>query len=155
MIAPSPLRTARRLTAAALAIGFLHHVDHVLRYDHSGWPFKPEVTGFTYSLSAYPLLLFALLSSKGSQWWRFGAVAAAAVATVVAHSLIETPLDQYARWAWNSAADGVGDGMSNLLAICSPGLGVAAVVIAMALNVILVMAAVAWFAAAKRAPHVA
>jgi hypothetical protein len=36
------------LLAAALAT--LHHVDHVLRVDHSGWPFLRQVTPFTFSL---------------------------------------------------------------------------------------------------------
>jgi hypothetical protein len=30
--------------------GVLHHVDHAVRGNHSGWPFKEKVTPFTYSL---------------------------------------------------------------------------------------------------------
>lgn len=39
--------------AAATCVGFLHHVDHVLRVDHSGWPFVSTVTPFTFSLIVY------------------------------------------------------------------------------------------------------
>ncbi|MGA7622005.1 MAG: hypothetical protein WB630_02945 [Candidatus Acidiferrales bacterium] len=35
--------------ATSFVLGICHHIDHVLRYDHSGWPFRPEVTPFTYS----------------------------------------------------------------------------------------------------------
>ena len=41
---------ADRFAVATAAVGFLHHVDHVLRFDHSGWPFVPQVNAFTYSL---------------------------------------------------------------------------------------------------------
>jgi hypothetical protein len=45
-------------------IGVCHHIDHVLRYDHSGWPFRPEVTPFTYSFLVYPVFLAAALSRR-------------------------------------------------------------------------------------------
>ena len=48
--------------AIGFVIGVCHHIDHVLRYDHSGWPFRPEVTPFTYSLLVYPIFLVAALS---------------------------------------------------------------------------------------------
>lgn len=37
--------------------GILHHVDHVVRGNHSGWPFQDAVTPFTFSLLIYALLL--------------------------------------------------------------------------------------------------
>src|SRR3712207_6240022 len=37
--------------------GVLHHVDHVVRGNHSGWPFREAVTPFTLSLLVYALLL--------------------------------------------------------------------------------------------------
>src|ERR1700730_18297812 len=46
---------------AIMVVGIIHHTDHVLRFDHSGWPFRPDVNPFTFSLLAYPILLFALL----------------------------------------------------------------------------------------------
>jgi hypothetical protein len=30
-------------------VGLLHHIDHVLRVDHSGWPFRSDVNPFTLS----------------------------------------------------------------------------------------------------------
>ena len=33
-----------------------HHVDHVLRGNHVGWPLIPEITAFTYSLGFYPVI---------------------------------------------------------------------------------------------------
>ena len=37
-------------------LGAAHHVDHVIRGNHVGWPLTPEVNPFTYSLAIYPLL---------------------------------------------------------------------------------------------------
>jgi hypothetical protein len=44
----------------------LHHVDHVLRFDHSGWPFKAEVTPFTFSLLVNRVILFGLFGPAAS-----------------------------------------------------------------------------------------
>ena len=33
-----------------------HHVDHVVRGNHVGWPLTPEVNAFTISLLAYPFV---------------------------------------------------------------------------------------------------
>ena len=33
---------------AAAGLGVIHLLDHVLRADHSGWPFLDEVTPFTF-----------------------------------------------------------------------------------------------------------
>ncbi len=58
--------------------GIVHHVDHVVRGDHSGWPFEEAVTPFTYSLLIYALLLPGLyLTAKGrlmAGYWLFTAV---------------------------------------------------------------------------------
>jgi hypothetical protein len=37
-------------------LGAAHHVDHIIRGNHVGWPLTPEVNPFTYSLAIYPLL---------------------------------------------------------------------------------------------------
>lgn len=37
------LSTAEKLALVTTGIGVLHHADHVLRVNHSGWPFRPEV----------------------------------------------------------------------------------------------------------------
>ncbi|MFC6976027.1 hypothetical protein ACFQL1_17140 [Halomicroarcula sp. GCM10025709] len=41
-------------------LGVTHHVDHVIRGNHVGWPITPEVNPFTYSLAIYPLLAISL-----------------------------------------------------------------------------------------------
>lgn len=54
------------LASAAVAFSVLHHVDHVVRGSHSGWPFGAEVTPFTYSLLIYALILPAIyLTARG------------------------------------------------------------------------------------------
>lgn len=37
-----------------------HHIDHIIRGNHVGWPLIPEVNPFTYSLTIYPLLILSL-----------------------------------------------------------------------------------------------
>ena len=41
-------------------LGIAHHIDHVIRGNHVGWPLTPEVDEFTYSLAIYPLLVISL-----------------------------------------------------------------------------------------------
>lgn len=36
-------------------LGAIHHLDHVIRGNHIGWPLVPEINAFTYSLAIYPL----------------------------------------------------------------------------------------------------
>jgi len=43
--------------SAAVVFGLMHHTDHVIRGNHSGWPFQAEVTPFTFSLLIYALIL--------------------------------------------------------------------------------------------------
>lgn len=48
------------LALAATSLGFAHHLDHVVRGNHVGWPLTPEVNPFTYSLAIYPLIAISL-----------------------------------------------------------------------------------------------
>ena len=43
--------------SGAVVFGLMHHADHVIRGNHSGWPFQAEVTPFTFSLLIYALIL--------------------------------------------------------------------------------------------------
>ena len=45
-----------------LSIG--HHIDHVVRGNHTGWPVTSEVTPFSASLAVYPLVLLGLVLSR-------------------------------------------------------------------------------------------
>jgi len=49
-----------KLVALSGFLGLGHHLDHVVRGNHVGWPIIPEVTAFTYSLFIYPLILVGL-----------------------------------------------------------------------------------------------
>ena len=44
--------------AAFMSLG--HHVDHVIRGNHVGWPITGQPTPFTYSLGVYPLIILGL-----------------------------------------------------------------------------------------------
>jgi hypothetical protein len=77
--AQAKLRIWLLVAAAGVTIfGIFHHVDHVLRGNHSGWPFEEAVTPFTFSLLIYALLLPGLyLTAKGrlmARYWLFTAV---------------------------------------------------------------------------------
>ena len=52
--------------SGAVVFGLLHHADHVIRGNHSGWPFQAEVTPFTFSLLIYALVLPGIyLTARG------------------------------------------------------------------------------------------
>jgi hypothetical protein len=76
------------LTAAAAVtiFGILHHLDHIVRGNHSGWPFQEEVSPFTFSLLIYALLLPGLYLTLRSRliagYWLFTAVVLFAVVTL-------------------------------------------------------------------------
>ena len=62
-----------RLALLAAALGALHHLDHIVRANHVGWPVIPQVTPFTFSLLVYPALLGgAYLTARrrpGAWYW--------------------------------------------------------------------------------------
>ena len=66
------------LAGCTTVFGFMHHVDHVVRGNHSGWPFEQAITPFTFRLLIYALLLPGLyLTAKGRlmpRYWLFTAV---------------------------------------------------------------------------------
>jgi hypothetical protein len=54
-------RTIYLLTIVAVAMSFVHHVDHVVRGNAIGWPLNGEVNAFTISLGIYPVIATGLL----------------------------------------------------------------------------------------------
>jgi hypothetical protein len=59
---------ALAILAALCGIG--HSVDHVIRAEHAGWPFIPQVTPFTFSLLEYPLVLVGIyLTLRNERWF--------------------------------------------------------------------------------------
>lgn len=137
---PQKLKLSRSevLLAATVVIGFLHHVDHVLRADHSGWPFTAEVNPFSFSLLGYPLILSVFLA-RSHPWYRVVATTLAYVSTQLAHIFIETPADQYSTWAHGVSSAANAQGQPNLLGIASPAMGVYAVVLSLLLSVAFIL----------------
>lgn len=66
-------KTMKTLIAASTLFSIGHHVDHILRGNHVGWPLIPPVTPFTQSLGFYPVIavgyLFYLKSKVGYAFW--------------------------------------------------------------------------------------
>jgi hypothetical protein len=66
------------LGCVATVLAVLHHMDHVVRGNHSGWPFEEAVTPFTFSLLIYALLLpgifMNLRGRVAAGWWLFVAL---------------------------------------------------------------------------------
>ena len=58
------------LTLGSLVLfGALHHVDHVVRGNHVGWPANTDINPFTYSLIAYPLFAVGLAAMTRGRVW--------------------------------------------------------------------------------------
>ena len=79
--------------------GMAHHVDHIVRGNHVGWPLTPEVNAFTLSLAVYPLLAFGLVLTVtgrvGLRYW-LGFLTANSVLLAAVHLgpwAIEPPSD--------------------------------------------------------------
>jgi hypothetical protein len=142
-------RRSLALLAAATLTGLLHHADHVLRADHSGWPFTPEVTALTPSLLAYALLYGAYHYRARP---RVGAalVGALLVFTQAAHVVVETPHQQYDVWATGVSHLPHAYGQPNLLHLASPALGVAAAAVSILLSALLLATALSLLADARR-----
>ena len=139
-----------RALLVVVGLALLHHVDHVLRADNSGWPFTPDVTPFTVSLIVYPIFVLDFLTLRGRPWVRVGLVAVLFVALLVVHAVFETPADQYRTWAEGVSSVPHAAGRPNLLEVASPALGVAAVVVAIALSVAVLVALVLLLGEARR-----
>src|SRR5215207_3435110 len=79
-------RSLLALGMGVTVLGVLHHVDHVVRGNHSGWPFQEEVSPFTFSLLIYALLVPGLYLTLRRRllagYWLFTAVVLFAVVTV-------------------------------------------------------------------------
>ena len=134
------LRGSGRLTPgewmllAVVGLAFLHHVDHVLRADNSGWPFTADVTPFTISLVIYPIFLLDFLALRARPGVRAGLVATLFVALVVVHAVFETPADQYGTWANGVSSVPHALGRPNLLGVTWPAMGALSVAVSVLLS---------------------
>jgi hypothetical protein len=146
----SRLTRSERLMLLSAVLGVLHHIDHVLRFDHSGWPFRDIVTPFTYSLLVYPLLALGFFWRRGG-WGRFGVGLLIFLLTQSAHIFLETPSQQYCVWAYNaSCTTGNTAGMPNLLGLRSPIVGMVAVGLSFALSSALLVTCISLFFDARK-----
>jgi hypothetical protein len=125
-----------------VALAFLHHLDHVLRADNSGWPFTPDITPFTISLVVYPIFALDFLLLRDRPWIRVGLVAILFVALQVTHAIVEPPADQYGTWANGTSAVPHALGQPNLLDVASPVLGALSVTVSSLLSVAVLAALV-------------
>jgi hypothetical protein len=125
-----------------VALAFLHHLDHVLRADNSGWPFTPDITPFTISLLVYPIFALDFLLLRDRPWIRVGLVAVLFVALQVTHAIVEPPADQYGTWTNGTSAVPHALGQPNLLHTASPILGALSVTVSSLLSVAVLAALV-------------
>jgi hypothetical protein len=125
-----------------VVLAVLHHLDHVLRGDNSGWPFTPDVTPFTISLLVYPIFVLDFLLLRDRPWVRVGLVAVLFVALQVTHAIVEPPADQYGTWANGASAVPHALGQPNLLHVASPVLGALSVAVSSLLSLTVLAALV-------------
>jgi hypothetical protein len=82
-----------------MLFGVGHHIDHVIRGNHVGWPLTPEVNAFTFSLLSYPFIALGLYlgwrDRAGVPYWTaLFAVSSALIGYVhFGPSAIEPPAD--------------------------------------------------------------
>lgn len=83
----SQRRVFAAVVAASTLLGVVHHVDHVVRGNHVGWPLTGEVNAFTVSLAVYPLLAAGLYLTAadraGTRYWAWFFTGTAAVLAFV------------------------------------------------------------------------
>ena len=125
-----------------VALTFLHHLDHVLRADNSGWPFTPDVTPFTISLLVYPTFVLDFVLLRDRPWVRVELVAVLFVALQVTHAIVEPPGDQYGTWANRTSSVPHALGQPNLLELASPVLGALSVAVSSLLSLAVLAALV-------------
>jgi hypothetical protein len=146
----APSRHSRGLLQVVLVLGVLHLADHVLRADHSGWPFIDEFTPFTFFAAVFPPIALFAHFDRSHPWLRFGLMAFLLVGVLFSHTFLETPGDQYGVWATNASTEPHALGRPNLLNIESPMWGGLAAAGAVLLNLSLLAVVVSLFADARR-----
>ena len=130
------------MLVGVVALAFLHHIDHVLRADNSGWPFTSDVTPFTISLLVYPIFVLDFVLLRDRPWVRVGLVAVLFVALQVTHAIVEPPADQYGTWANRISSVPHALGQPNLLDTASPVLGALSVAVSSLLSLAVLAALV-------------
>lgn len=87
------------LIALATLLSLGHHLDHIIRGNHVGWPLTAHPTPFTYSFGVYPLILLGLYLYRsrrvGPGYWALlsGGGALFLAAIHIGPTAIEPPRD--------------------------------------------------------------
>ena len=143
----APDAMSLKFLTISLVISVIHHIDHILRIDHSGWPFIVAWSPFTYSLLVYPV--FASIYLIRNNLYRIIATSVLLLTATVAHIFFEPLRDKFHTWAYKSDLPGhVNE--DNLLGINSPVLGVISIAIAVVLSLMLLLTLLSFFRNTKR-----
>ena len=129
-------------------LSLLHHIDHILRIDHSGFPFLSRVSPFTYSLFVYPIFLVIALFRK-QPWYRVIGTLMLFLFATIAHIFFEPMKDKFHTWAYGSNLK-YHIGEQNMLGYNSKLLGVCSIVLAILLSVSLLVTLILFIKDAKQ-----
>lgn len=129
-------------------LSLLHHIDHILRIDHSGFPFLSRVSPFTYSLFVYLIFLVIALFRK-QPWYRVIGTLMLFLFATIAHIFFEPMKDKFHTWAYGSNLK-YHIGEQNMLGYNSKFLGVCSIVLAILLSLSLLLTLVLFIKEARR-----
>lgn len=135
------LSLGEKLLIGVFVVGNLHFIDHVLRVDHSGWPFTHNVSPLTFVVPVIYILLAVIWFNRSRPWLRVVAACLFLVVTLPTHTfIIEPPQQIFGMWAHNHSAPALlypgNPDVSNALDTQSPLLGAISVTIALTLVVL-------------------
>jgi hypothetical protein len=131
------LKKSEKWLCFTFALSLLHHIDHILRIDHSGWPLLPRVSPFTYSLLVYPVFLIIAVSRK-KPWYRVIATSVLFLFATISHIFFEPMKDKFHTWAYGSNLK-YHIGEQNMLGYNSKFLGVCSIALAILLSLSLLV----------------
>ena len=126
------LTTSEKLLFYTFVLSLLHHIDHILRIDHSGFPFLSRISPFTYSLFVYPIFLI-IASSRMQTWYRVIGTLILFLFATISHIFFEPMKDKFHTWAYGSNLK-YHIGEQNMLGYNSKFLGLCSIVLAIILS---------------------
>ena len=142
------LTSSEKLLFFTFILSLLHHIDHILRIDHSGFPFLSRVSPFTYSLFVYPIFLIIALSRK-QPWYRVIGILILFLFATISHIFFEPMKDKFHTWAYGSNLK-YHIGEHNMLGYNSNFLGVCSITLAILLSVSLLVTLILFIKDAKQ-----
>lgn len=139
-----------QLLKISLILAVIHSIDHILRIDHSGWPFIKPTSPFTFSLLVFPV--FALIFLVSKPWFRIVGTGCLFLAATLAHIFFEPLRDKFHTWTYKSDLPGhVNE--ENLLGINSPILGIISIAIAVLLSLTLLLSFISFIKESRNKSH--